>query len=115
MTFSFTPTPSGTELRLQRNGTDIPYERWPIEAPREALAGVERVTALVQNNQAVEDDALVLLSHEAVASLSPRIARQLGLPELADVTARVETTGIVTSASMVDTATLAVTSSWATS
>lgn len=99
MTFSFTPTPSGTELRLQRNGTDIPYERWPIEAPREALAGVERVTALVQNNQAVEDDALVLLSHEAVASFSPRIARQLGLPELADVTARVETTGIVTSAS----------------
>lgn len=103
MTFSFTPTASGTELRLRLNGQDVPYERWPIDAPRDVLAAVERVTALVQDGQAVEDDALVLLSHEAVASLSPRIAAQLGLPALADVIARVETTGLVTGASFAAT------------
>jgi len=95
VSFHYTPTKSGTELRLLEPSGVIPVSRWPIDAPSSLLPGVERLTELVASDQAVADESAVLVADDAIASLSAREATALGLPPMAEAMARVATRGIV--------------------
>ncbi len=95
--FVFSVTFAATELRMPGPNGFIAPDLWAIEAPAAAIGGVDIVHRLRGANQAIEADDAVLIEHAAIAALSPREARLLGLPPLTDAVAEIRMDGLVTS------------------
>lgn len=95
--FEFTPEGDTSTFRLRVAGRVVPRARWAIEAPREAVPGVDVLTRLEASGQAVDGDYEVVVADEAIAELDALAARALGLPPLTDLVLALKTTGVVTS------------------
>jgi hypothetical protein len=95
--FEFTPEGDTSTFRLRVAGRVVPRARWAIEAPREAVPGVDVLTRLEASGQVVDGDYEVVVADEAIAELDALAARALGLPPLTDLVLALKTTGVVTS------------------
>ena len=93
--FLFTAEPSGTEFRLEVSDRPLPVDSWALEAPDSALAGIAVIQRLIAAGQAIADDQVVLVQHDAVAELSAAEAASLQLPPLTEAVARIRTSGLI--------------------
>ncbi len=90
-TFTVTPTPAGTELRLLDRDVAVSTADWAFcRQPGVALA-----QRLVAEDVAIDGDNHLLISHDAIARLEAREAAMLNLPPLTGLMAVVDGSGIM--------------------
>ena len=94
--FEYQVTPEATEVRISGPRGHVPTDSWSIEVPSSLLPGVDLAQRLIAAAAAISEDDTVLVEHRAVSGLSASEAKSLALPPIADVTAHLETTGIIT-------------------
>ena len=96
--FTFNPTPTDLEIRLEGPGGPLPQGEWALRAPDDLLPGVDLLKRLEAGDGALAGDDLMLVEHRVAAGLSGAEARKIGLPPLAEAVAKLQTKGLVTSA-----------------
>ncbi len=88
----------GTEFRVQGPDGYLPVERWSIEAPAQAVPGLDLLQRFIANDEALAAGEVIVVEHSTISQLSARQAELLGLPAVADAVAEIRTSGLITQA-----------------
>jgi hypothetical protein len=89
--FEIAPTISATELRLLDGQAAIPLSAWGLSGH----PGADICQRLILEDQAIEDEACLLVEHPAMARMTADEARKLDLPPATALRAVVEGNGIM--------------------
>jgi hypothetical protein len=91
LSFSMTPTPAATELRLLEGTTPLPTAGWGLSGH----PGVDLSQRWIVDGEAIEDEQALLVEHAAIARLTPAEALRLNLPAATSLRAVIEGSGIM--------------------